>query len=202
MPGEYPESGPGARLPYKLPYKLPCKLLYNLPSKLLYKLPPADAGAVSDVRGQGVQRCRLLLYDTPSGVVEKPDPRFRRPFRTVTSWCSTSPRSAPGSARSTGRSRGLGSVDVVLLVVLGPVPSGRRVVLMAAVCRRARAAFARPVSTPEVSIPWSSAGGVAGGRAEVHELWPFSACTRVLVHACTRYAWHAARTARVGAVRS
>ena len=55
-----------------------------------------------------------------------PGPRVRRPLRMATSWCSLTSAS---SARSTGRRRGA-DVVVVLVLVAGPVPSGRRVVLM------------------------------------------------------------------------
>jgi hypothetical protein len=56
-------------------------------------------------------------------------PEGRRPFRSATSWCSPSSRSAAGSTRSTGRSRREMSVGSVFLAVLGPIPRGRRMVL-------------------------------------------------------------------------
>ena len=163
--------------PYEAPYETSYEASHEAPAEAPYEALRPPAGCAADVRGQGVRPRRLLLYDTPSGFVEKPDPRIRRPFRTATSWCSTSPRSAPASTRSAGRSRGAGASVGVLLVVVGPVPSGRRIVLMAAVCRRARAAFARPVSTPEVSIPWSSSIGLAAQvRCRVREVQEVCPC--------------------------
>lgn len=89
------------------------------------------------------------------GVRAVPGPRVRRPFGWATSWCSPSSRSAAGSIRSTGRSRGTASVVGVLLVVLGPVPRGRRMVLTGG-ASHARVGYARDRSRSRLwSRSWS-----------------------------------------------
>lgn len=72
-----------------------------------------------------------------------PGPKGRRPFPAGTFWCSVFSHNASGSTRSAGSSRGATSVAVVLLVVLGPVPSWRRAVLMTGVSRAFAYACAR-----------------------------------------------------------
>jgi len=168
-------------LPYNWPHKLPHNLPYGLPSKLLHNLPPADAGTVSDVRGQGVRPRRLLRYDTPLG---RPDdsgpevpPAFPRGYVLVLDFpqecirldafggqkprARVRRRRAPGGARtgaeSTSRGAHAGS--------LPRLARGLRTELQE--MSRARAVVnARGVTDPAVLF----------------------ACTRVLVHLCTRTA--------------
>lgn len=74
----------------------------------------------------------------PAGYCPRP-PNFRRLGAGPSSTCRTGERCSWRSstpASSTGRSRGARScVDDVVLVFIGPVPSARRGVLMAEVCR-------------------------------------------------------------------